>query len=118
MLYAISALILVTIAIGLSFRRDRNVHPKIMFGAFTADVALVLYIELTRGAVERVVSEVSVILWIHAAISLTVVLLYITMIVLGLKLKGGNEAVRNTHRNLGYTFVVFRSANFVTSFMV
>ena len=118
MLYALSALILAVIGAGLWFRHNRAVHPKIMFGAFTADVALVLYIELTRGAVERVVSEVNVILWIHAAISLTVVLLYLTMIVLGLKLKGGNEAVRNAHRNLACAFVVFRSANFVTSFMV
>ena len=123
-LHVISALILAGIAAGLWFRHRRSVHPKIMAAAFTADVLLLLYIEFTLQAVEKVVGvekvadDVGIILWIHAAISITVIVLYVVMIVLGRKLLRGDESVRSVHRRLGITFCVLRSANFVTSFMV
>ena len=123
-LHAISAAILLLLGIGLWFRHNRNVHPKIMFTAFVADLLLLIYIELTLQAVEKVVGvvkvadDVGIILWVHVAVSAAVMGLYVAMIVLGRKLLAGNTAVRTTHRNLAIIFVVMRLANFVTSFMV
>ena len=70
---------------------------KLMIAAFATDVLLVLYIEITRHAVETVVTTVRPLIWFHAGISL---------------------AVRVKHRYLGFTFCVLRSLNYITSFMV
>jgi uncharacterized membrane protein YozB (DUF420 family) len=51
MLHVISSIVLVILAIGVWFRRCPEVHMKFMTCAFVLDIALVLYIEMTRHAV-------------------------------------------------------------------
>jgi uncharacterized membrane protein YozB (DUF420 family) len=135
MLHVISTLVLFILAAGIYFRRQRpDLHVKAMGTAFVIDIALVLYIELTRQAVESVVTQVKPLTWFHAAISLSVVVLYVVQIVLGRRLlaaraaglatsagsigTGDNGNTRNLHRNLGITFCVFRILNYVTAFMI
>jgi uncharacterized membrane protein YozB (DUF420 family) len=114
-----SALVLVVIATGLWFRKRRPVvHRALMIAAFAADLSLVIYIEVTRHAVEKVVSRVQAVLWLHAAISLAVLACYTAMIRLGWRLRQGEEKARPSHRVLGIAFLVFRTLNFVTSFLV
>ena len=119
MLYAISVLIMACIATGLYFRkRNRRVHVTLMITAFVSDVALVLYIELTRKAVEKVAASNRPLIWVHASISLAVIACYVWMILLGTQLFKGREASRGWHRNVGITFCMLRGLNFVTSLML
>jgi hypothetical protein len=97
-----------------------------MVTAFVIDMALVLYIELSRHAIEAaadaVVEVVSSggrpLLAFHVTISTGVIILYIAMFVLGRKLLKGNESIRKTHRNAAVAFCVLRGINYVTSFIV
>jgi hypothetical protein len=117
--HAVSALVLAVIAAGLWFRNRRPVvHRTLMIAAFAVDLSLLVYIEATRHAVEKVVGEVHALVWLHAAISLAVLGCYAGMIRLGWRLRRGEENVRLDHRALGIAFVVFRTLNFVTSFLV
>lgn len=136
MLHILSTLVLVILAVGIYCRRQRERHIKLMATAFVIDVGLVLYIELTRHAVEAVVSGSKVLVWTHAAISLTVLVLYVAQIALGYRLltgqanlaaaTGGGTAIalphtghhRALHRNLGMAFVVFRLLNYGTAFLL
>lgn len=54
-----------------------------MAAAFAIDLGLVLYIELTRHAVEKVGGGVPTIVIVHASISTVVILLYVAMLALG-----------------------------------
>lgn len=134
MLHVISTLVLFALAAGIYFRQRPEIHMKVMTGAFVTDLALVLYIELTRQAVETVVTQVKPFIWFHAAISLTVLVLYVVQLVLGGRLLAARAAslvsggqitdrnhtaqTRHMHRFLGMTFCAFRLANYVTAFMI
>jgi len=129
MLHVVSTVVLMILAAGVYFRRRPEIHMKLMTGAFVIDLALVLYIELARQAVESVVGRFQPLAWTHAGISLVVLLLYVAQIVLGRRLLltgaanvGGvtfaPENSRRLHRNLGVTFLAFRVLNYVTAFMV
>jgi hypothetical protein len=130
MLHLASTLVLFMIAGGLYWRRQPNLHWKFMTAAFLTDLALVLYIELTRHAVETVATQIKPLVWIHAAISTSVLILYVAMIVLGRRLlttPATNTGVkvdhdpaqtRAMHRNLGMAFCVLRVLNYVTAFMI
>ena len=118
-LHVLSTLVVIALFVGLSVRkRNPGLHWKIMVGAFVVDVAMVLCIELTRQAVERVVGEVHWFIWFHAGISTMALVLYVVAFVLGRKLLLGNEGIRRKHMLVGITFMVFRLTNYVTSFFV
>jgi hypothetical protein len=81
-------------------------------------LGLLIYIEATRHAVEKVVHHVAPMVYFHVAISVGVLLNYVAMIVLGRRVLKGSRASRGTHRNLGITFVVLRSLNYVTALIM
>lgn len=115
----ISAGVLVLIALGLKFRADRTKHIPLMVAAFITDVALVLSIELSRQAVEKIVfRQVPWFTMMHAAISLGVIVLYVALAVLGVKILKDKPNARLWHQRLGISFVVLRLLNFVTSLML
>ncbi len=134
MLHAISTLVLLMLAVGIYFRRRREIHMKLMTSAFAIDLALVLYIELTRHAVETVATQTKPLLWFHATVSTSVLVLYVVMFALGRRLAAAPAAnavtsagpiatghlsqTRNLHRNLGMAFCALRVLNYVTAFMV
>ena len=118
MLHIISTVVIVILITGLFLRKRRDIHPKLMFTAFVIDLVTVLYIEFTAGAVERVASELGALLIFHAAVSLTVLVLYVWMIVLGRRLLAGREDARSLHFKLAIAFCVLRSVNYVTSYLV
>jgi len=119
MLHLASTAVLILIATGLWFRkRNPQVHLRLMLTAFAADVLLVLYIESTRHAVEKVVAHVRPLIWFHAGVSLGVLVCYVMMILLGRPMLAGRYETRTLHRAVGITFVVLRGLNYVTSFMV
>jgi len=119
MLHLASTLVLFLVAAGLWIRKKNpQWHQRLMVAAFSSDLLLVLYIEFTRHAVEKVVSRVRPLIWFHAAVSLAVLGCYVTMIVLGRPMLAGRYETRALHRAVGITFVVLRSLNYVTSYMV
>jgi hypothetical protein len=127
--------VVILIAAGIYNRRRRSLHMSMMITAFVVDLALVLYIELTRKAVATVVGGVRPFLWFHAGVSVITLVLYVVMITLGRKLYvssalagavgGGGSVVfdsaarvRYWHRNLGIAFCVVRGLNYITSLML
>jgi uncharacterized membrane protein YozB (DUF420 family) len=119
MLHLASTLVLVLIAAGLWARKvNPRWHRAFMVSAFVSDLLLVLYIEFTRHAVEKVAARVQPILWFHSAVSVAVLCCYVAMIRLGRPMLAGNYENRATHRKLGMIFVVLRTVNYVTSYML
>jgi len=119
MLHGISTLVVALIIAGLWFRvRQRAIHLRLMLAAFVVDLLLLLYIEFTRHAVEKVAARFHPLIWFHAGVSLAVLLCYLAMIGLGWRMVEGEMRLRKLHRALGVTFVVFRGLNYVTSFLV
>lgn len=119
MLHVASTLVLVVIVCGLWFRkRSPQIHLRLMVGAFTADVLLVLYIEFTRHAVETVAAKVQPMIWFHAGVSLAVLFCYVAMILLGRPMLAGRYETRKLHFAVGVAFVLLRSLNYVTSYLV
>ncbi len=119
MLHVASTFVLVVILCGLWFRnRNPQVHLRLMVAAFTADVLLVLYIEFTRHAVETVAARVRPMIWFHAGVSLAVLFCYVAMILLGRPMLAGRYETRRLHFVVGMAFVVLRSLNYVTSYLV
>lgn len=123
MLIAVSTCVLILIAVGLAFRRRPRVHVPCMLAAFALDVGLVLYIELSRHAIETVGSMIQKpfpqgLLLFHVAMSILTLVLYVIMLRLGLGLLKGRESARLPHRHLGSAFVVCRLANYISSFFV
>lgn len=119
MLHLASSLVVVLLAAGLWFRHRRpNLHLRMMISAFVIDLFLVLYVEISRHAVEKVVARVSPMIWFHAGVSLGVLLCYVLMILLGRGVLAGQANSRKWHFGVGMTFVALRGLNYVTSYMV
>lgn len=119
MLHLASSIVVVLLAVGLWFRHRRpQLHLRLMISAFVMDLLLVLYIEISRHAVEKVVTRVSPLLWFHAGVSVGVLLCYVAMILLGQGVLAGQAESRKRHFAMGMTFVALRSLNYVTSYMV
>ena len=118
MLHLMSGLILGLLLIGFFLRRKTRIHSRIMQTAFALDVGLVLYIEATRHAVEKVVTGSHWILWIHGGISLVVIAGYIALFWLGKQLLAGRRDLLYWHRPVGIMFLMLRILNYVTSFML
>lgn len=114
----VSLVALLLVALGLALRRRAKLHMALMTAAFLVDLALLLYVEFTRQAVEKALSGGDALLYFHIAVSLGVLVLYVLQIRLGLRLYRGQPIVRVRHRQLGVVFVVLRLLNFVTSFYV
>jgi hypothetical protein len=118
MLHILSTGVMAILAAGMYFRGRRpSIHWKLMVTAFVIDVGLVLYIELTRKAIEQIPQARGLLLF-HIAVSLSVIVCYLVMFALGRRLLGGRLDTRIAHRNVGFTFLTLRSLNYVTSFLV
>ena len=119
MLHVISTLVLVVVAVGLWLRRRRNaIHIRLMISAFLIDLSLLLYIEYSRHAVQKVVASTRPLVWFHATVSVVVLLCYVVMIQLGRGVLAGNPRARKRHHMLGIVFVVLRGLNYITSYLV
>ena len=99
-------------------RKTPRIHLRFMVTAFLVDLSLVIYIELTRHAVEKVVGGPGALIWFHAGVSTLVLAAYIGQIVLGRRMLAGVTATRQTHIALGVAFCTLRLLNYITSFML
>lgn len=118
MQFLVSTGVILLLAYGLYQRHNRKIHIPVMFTAFGIDLALVLYIELTKGAVEQAIDGPTPLLGFHILISLITVLLYIALIILGVQVLQGKQERIVWHRKLAYVFIACRLVNYVTSFWI
>lgn len=112
----ISIVACLLLAAGYANRRKKRVHIPLMLSAFAVDMGLVLYIELTRHAIETARTTTSGLMIFHIAISVGVVLLYLWQIYSGTRRARGKPAA--SHGITGVALLVTRLGNLVTSFMV
>lgn len=119
--HAISTVSLIILLCGMYYRKDKKKHIPLMITAFVIDVALVLYIEVNRAVVHQVTSEIkemSGIMVFHVIISVITLILFGLQIILGLILKRGAETARFWHKYSGWSLLVFRLGNYVTSYLI
>jgi hypothetical protein len=117
-LHVLSTAVLACIAIGVRNRRDPRLHVRWMTAAFCLDLALVVYIEGTRHAIEKAVAPAASIVWIHAGLSTLALVGYVAQIVVGRRILAGGRASRRTHITLGLAFCLVRAMSYATSFTV
>ena len=117
-LHFLSTIVLILIAIGIWKRKEPRAHFAAMLSAFIIDVALVLYIELTRHAVDSVTTQPGPLLLFHVAISVIVLAAYVFQLELGRRLLKGAVASRSLHIWVGVTFCSLRLVNYITSFYI
>jgi len=103
---------------GISVRRNRKQHIKIMSTAMIWDVILILQIELSRSAILKASKAMTnpLILNIHISIAVSTVILYGFMVYTGRKLLNGENGIRPRHKALGWTTLGMRILTFITSF--
>jgi len=118
MFYIASTIVLLILAAGFYFRRRREVHIPLMIVAFSVDLAAVLAIELTRGAVNKATSAPSPLLLFHVVVSVFSLGCYVVMFVLGDRVRKGATGLQPWHRRTAMVFGACRSANYVTSWMI
>lgn len=106
---------------GITKRKDRKLHPKIMTSVIVWDVILILQIELTRSAINKAVDLSSHKTWlmpVHLFFAVGSVVLYGITAYNGRRLLKGNESARKIHGPVGWITVFFRTATMITSYFV
>ncbi|MHC4697757.1 MAG: hypothetical protein ACYTFA_13570 [Planctomycetota bacterium] len=112
----ISCGIFVVLVIGVLNRGRKRVHIPLMVIAFVADMAMVLYIELTRQAIETAATQMTPLMGVHVLLSVIVIGLYVGQIVTGVKKARGRPHA--WHGKAGIGFLLCRFGNLITSLMV
>lgn len=123
MLYGISTLVLALIFLGWKVRHRAKLHITIMATAFLIDLALLLYIELSRHAIAHVSKSVitaqsDTLLYFHVTVSTLTLVLYIVQISSGVKLFKGWVPSSKFHQRTAMAFVACRLLNYATSFFI
>jgi len=114
----LSSVGLALLACGIKFRGRRELHVVLMGAAFTLDLATLVAVEVTRGAIHKTATTHSWLLFVHVAASLTVLAGYAAMLFLGLSLRAGNAGCRHWHRRVAWVFGAARLTNYATSWML
>jgi hypothetical protein len=118
MFHAISTLVVVLLAVGITVRRNRRVHVPIMIGAFSIDLVSVLLIEISRGAIKKAITAPPPLLLFHVIVSVAALVFYGVMFFLGERVRAGDAHLRPWHRRTAWAFGTCRAANYVTSWMI
>ena len=104
---------------GYLLRRHRQSHVRLVSSAIALDVALVLFLQVTRGAVQTALSfKLAVLQQIHIGFSTCALLLYIPVVVWGLKLLN-NKATpqeRVLHKRVATAALILRTLGFAFMF--
>jgi uncharacterized membrane protein YozB (DUF420 family) len=117
--HLVSTLVLVLIGVALYRRHNPKLHATLMRVAFLIDLGLVLYLELTRQAVETAIAGgAGWLLPFHVTVSVLAALGWAAQLWLGLRLLRGDTVLRVRHIQVGVFFLVMRLANYITSFFV
>lgn len=115
-----SILIVALLFFGVSKRKEKFRHMRIMKTAIIWDLLLVAQIELTRGAVAKAskMMENPMLLNIHVSLAIGTVLLYAMIFYTGTKLSKGDESLRKYHKPIGALTLTTRVATLITSYLI
>lgn len=115
-----SFLIVALLIYGVTKRKNKFQHMKIMKAAIIWDLLLVAQIELNRSAIAKASKALTneTILNIHVSLAVSTVLLYAVIYYTGSKLSKGNESIRKYHKNLGILTLTARIATLITSNLI
>lgn len=117
MTHGISLLILIFILLGLHQRRVKKNHILLMLTAFTLDVLLLLYVEVTREAIGTALKVPPPFVLFHIGVSVMTLIFYGIQIKTGIKMyKTG--VLSPFHKRGAILFLVFRLSNFLTGIKV
>jgi len=112
----VSTVILLSINYGVSQRKNRDRHIRVMVSCAIADILLVLAIVYFRRALPKAMEADTTILRVHLAFSIPALLLWFTALWSGMQRK--KEKYMRFHRWNAISFLVVRTGNWVTSFFV
>lgn len=110
-----STVILAFIFFGVSQRRRPRVHIPVMLSCCAADLTMVLFIELNRGAVEKALVADGL-LRFHVIVSVIAVVCWGVALFTGWKRRQGK--CRRLHLANALVFLVCRTTNWATSFFI
>lgn len=116
----LATLAFVLLVAGWAQRRRRERHVPLVLAGIGIDLGLVVYLEVTRGVVEKVAGAVSHqpypgLRWLHIATSTLAVVLYIPTLWLGFRILRGatDPAVRKRHAAAALAALALRTAGFL-----
>lgn len=116
---AINIVMVCVLAYGLSQRHRPKVHIPVMLTAFIFDLANVLLIEFSRGAVEQGIKSFSesghFLEQFHITVSVLCIIGYVVAVITGTRLYRRGTG-RRIHKANAAVFIVTRLSSFVTSF--
>jgi hypothetical protein len=108
-----------TMVTGLYFRRQKNIHYRLMSTSIVLDLLVVLILEISRDAVATAAAmKLPPMHQAHIFASTIAVVLYFPVLTLGrLRLKGNNSRkVLSAHKKLGIMAFIFRTLGFILMF--
>jgi hypothetical protein len=118
MFHAVSTFVVLLIVAGVLLRRRRRIHIAVMIAAFSLDLAAVLAIEVSRGAIRKATASPPPLLLFHVMVSVFALVFYGVMFALGERVRQGAQRLRPWHRRTAWAFGACRTANYVTSWMI
>ena len=105
------------LVIGYLFRKQRQLHVTLMLSGIAVDLSLVLFLEITRDAVQTALgSDVSLLEYVHIAASTGAVICYIPTLYFGWKLLGGEIKYRKAHVRVAVIALALRTIGFIFMF--
>lgn len=109
----------VLLVAGYLNRRNRTLHIRLMLAGIVTDISLVLFLQFTRGAIQKALGfTLAVIQQLHILSSTIALLLYFPILFFGFKLVRGDFSpeVRERHIKLGKMALLFRTIGFLLMF--
>lgn len=107
------------LVLGYVKRKNRFYHVLLMLLGLSTDICMVLYLQITRGALQKAVElSLTPLQQSHVVTSTVALVLYVPVIFLGFRLLTGNfsSGLKRMHVRLAVTALVFRSIGFVLMF--
>ena len=115
----IASLAWLCLVVGYLNRKTRSIHVLFMRAGILIDISLVLYLQVTRGAIQKALGfSLEILQQLHIGASTVALLLYFPVLYLGyLLVKGkGNEKTKALHIKIATTAFFFRTLGFILMF--
>ena len=100
-------------------RRDRRLHVRLMVSGIVLDILLVLYLQVTRSAIQSALAfSLKILQQVHIGFSTVALLLYFPVLYLGVRLVRGEKTpgLRERHMRVALAALAFRTLGFIFMF--
>ncbi len=113
----IASLAWILISFGVVYRKNKPKHLVFVLSGIFLDIALVLYLEFTKNAIEKAAEfNLPILQQTHVILSTIAFLLYFPLLYVGTSLAWGRKDLRNLHINLALTTYFFRTLGLMFMF--